>query len=207
MEKNKMLLDKLKNYTIVLASQSPRRKELLAELNIDFTTNENSISEILPRGLTPCETVKYLAKQKAMAFISQYDMQKTIIIAGDTIVCKEDSIMGKPSGKQHAKEMLQQLSGGKHVVISGLCVLHKEHILCRHDSTSVYFKQLTEEEILYYIDTYHPFDKAGAYGIQEWIGFQAIERIEGSFYNVMGLPTHMLWKMLEKITNKCDSLP
>ncbi|MDR0606609.1 MAG: Maf family protein [Bacteroidales bacterium] len=197
-----MLLDKLKDYTIILASQSPRRKELLSELNIDFTTNENTISEILPCGLTPCQTVKYLAKQKAMAVISQYDLQKTIIIGGDTIVCKGNCIMGKPSGKQQAKEMLQQLSGGEHIVISGLCVLHKEHILCNHDTTTVYFKQLTEEEILYYIDTYHPFDKAGAYGIQEWIGYQAIERIEGSFYNVMGLSTHILWKMLEEITDK-----
>jgi septum formation protein len=197
-----MLLDKLKDYTVVLASQSPRRKELVSELNISFTTNENTISEVLPLGLTACQTVKYLAKQKAKAVISQYDLQKTIIIGGDTIVCQGDAIMGKPSGRQQAKEMLQQLSGGKHVVISGLCVLHKEHILCSHDSTTVYFKRLTDEEILYYIDTYHPFDKAGAYGIQEWIGYQAIERIEGSFYNVMGLPTHILWQMLEEITDK-----
>lgn len=197
-----MLLDKLKGYTVVLASQSPRRKELLSGLNIDFTTNGDTIQEILPFDLTPCQTVEHLAKQKVNAIAFQYDLQKTIIIGGDTIVYKGDVMMGKPSNKQDAKKMLQQLSGGKHVVVSGLCVLHKDRMLCNHDSTTVYFKALSDEEIIYYIDVYHPFDKAGAYGIQEWIGYQAIERIEGSFYNVMGLPTHILWQMLEEITDK-----
>jgi septum formation protein len=196
-----MLLDRLKDYAIVLASQSPRRKELLAGLDIDFTIHENATQEILFSGLTPCQTVEYLAKQKAESVAAQYDLQKTIIIGGDTIVCKDNIVMGKPSDKEDAKKMLQQLSGGKHVVISGLCTLYKERRLCRHDSTTVYFKPLTDEEIAYYITTCHPFDKAGAYGIQEWIGFQAIERIEGSFYNVMGLPTHLLWQMLKEITD------
>jgi septum formation protein len=197
-----MLLDRLKDYTVVLASLSPRRKELLAGLDIDFTIDGNTAPEILPDGLTPCQSVEHLAKQKATSIASQYDLQKTIVIGGDTIVCKEDAIMGKPVTKQHAKEMLKQLSGSKHVVISGLCVLHKALCLCEHDTTTVYFNPLSDEEITYYIDTYHPLDKAGAYGIQEWIGYQAIERIEGSFYNVMGLPTHVLWQMLKEIMEK-----
>ncbi|MDR1458926.1 MAG: Maf family protein [Bacteroidales bacterium] len=196
-----MLLDKLKGYTIVLASQSLRRKELLAGLNIDFTVSENTTEEILPSNLTPCQTVEYLAKEKAESVAQHYDLQKTIIIGGDTVVCKGDRIMGKPSNKQQAIEMLQQLSGTKHIVISGLCILYKKRRLCNHDLTTVYFNPMSDEEIMYYIDAYHPFDKAGSYGIQEWIGYQAIERIEGSFYNVMGLPTHVLWKMLKEIIN------
>ncbi|MDR1181454.1 MAG: Maf family nucleotide pyrophosphatase [Bacteroidales bacterium] len=196
-----MLLDKLKSYSIVLASQSPRRKELLSGLGIDFTIHENTTEEVLPQHLTPCQTVEYLAKNKVDSIAPQYDLQKTIIIGGDTVVCRGNNIMGKPSDKRHAIEMLQQLSGEKHIVISGLCVLHKKRYLCNHDQTTVYFNPLTDEEIMYYIDFYHPFDKAGAYGIQEWIGYQAIERIEGSFYNVVGLPTHLLWKMLKEITD------
>ena len=194
-----MLLNRLKNYSIVLASQSPRRKELLERLGITFEINWISTNEILCMDLTPSEMVEDLARQKAEAVENQYDLTKTIIIGGDTIVCLDDIIMGKPSCKSEAVQMLQLLSGKKHLVISGLCVLHNEQSICNHDITEVYVKSLSDEEINYYIDFYHPFDKAGAYGIQEWIGYQAIERINGSFYNVMGLPTHLLWNMLEKI--------
>lgn len=193
-----MLLDKLKNYSIVLASQSPRRKELLSNLGIVFEVNWEETDENPSINFTPCELVEYLACQKAEAVAKQYNLEETIVIGGDTIVCIDNIIMGKPKDKADAIRILQQLSGKKHLVISGLCILHKGLVLCNHDITEVYFKPLSKEEIIYYIDYFQPFDKAGAYGIQEWIGHQAIERINGSFYNVMGLPTHLLWSMLEE---------
>jgi septum formation protein len=194
-----MLLDKLKNYTVVLASQSPRRKELLAGLGVDFEVNFLETNEMLSADSTPCQMVEYLAKQKAESVENQYDLTKTIIIGGDTIVCIDNMILGKPINRANAIEMLQRLSGKKHLVISGLCIIHNEKNICRHDITEVCVKSLTNEEIIYYVDTCHPFDKAGSYGIQEWIGFAAIKQINGSFYNVMGLPTHLLWEMLYQI--------
>jgi septum formation protein len=195
-----MLLDKLKNYTVVLASQSPRRKELLAGLGIDFEVNWVETNETLSADLTPFQLVERLARQKAEAVANQYNLKETIIIGGDTIVCIDDIVLGKPADRADAIQMLQQLSGKKHLVISGLCILHKEKTICNHDITEVYVKPLSNEEITYYVDTYRPFDKAGSYGIQEWIGYQAINRINGSFYNVMGLPTHLLRVMLTQIT-------
>ena len=194
-----MLVDKLKNYTLVLASQSPRRKELLAGLGFVFEVNWVETNEILSADLTPCQMVESLARKKVEAVANQYNLNKTIIIGGDTIVCIDDIILGKPADRSEAIQMLQQLSGKKHLVISGLCVIHKEQNFCNHDITKVYVKPLINEEIAYYVDTYRPFDKAGSYGIQEWIGYQAINQINGSFYNVMGLPTHLLWEMLSQI--------
>jgi len=191
-----MLLDKLKDYTIVLASQSPRRKELLAGLGLTFEVNWIEINETVSANLTPNQLVEQLARQKATAVTPQYDLTKSIIIGGDTIVCIDNTILGKPTDRQHAIEMLQQLSGRQHLVISGLCVIHNERTNCNHDVTEVFVKPLTTKEIIYYVDSYQPLDKAGGYGIQEWIGYQAINRINGSFYNVMGLPTHLLWEML-----------
>ena len=191
-----MLLDKLKNYTIVLASQSPRRKELLDGLGLTFEVNWIETNETLSADLTPCQMVEQLAKQKAEIIANQYDMTKTIVIGGDTIVCIDDTILGKPTDRQNAIEMLQQLSGRKHLVISGLCVIHNGQTICNHDTTEVFVKPLTTEEIVFYVDSFRPFDKAGGYGIQEWFGYQSISRINGSFYNVMGLPTHLLWEML-----------
>ena len=195
-----MLLDKLKNYTVVLASQSPRRKQLLAGLGIDFQVHFLETNEMLSADLTPSQMVEQLARQKAEVIVNQYNTNETILIGGDTIVCIDNHILGKPTDRLNAIQMLQQLSGKKHLVISGLCVIHKGKKLCRHDTTEVYVKPLTNEEITYYVDTYRPFDKAGSYGIQEWIGYTAIKQINGSFYNVMGLPTHLLWEMLTQIT-------
>jgi len=197
-----MLLDKLRNYTVVLASKSPRRHQLLAGLGIDFEVHCAEVDECLSMdNFSPAQLVEYLSRQKAHAVAEKYDLGKTIIIGGDTLVCLDDKIIGKPSNKSEAIHILQQLSSKKHTVVSGLCILHKDLVLCNHDVTEVYFKLLKDDEIMYYIDTYHPFDKAGAYGIQEWIGYHAIERINGSFYNVMGLPTHLLWEMLSLTIN------
>ena len=191
-----MLLEKLKNHTLVLASQSPRRKELLAGLGLTFEVNWVETNEAVSADLTPCVMVENLARQKAEAVANQYDLAETIIIGGDTIVCIDDIVLGKPTDRADAIQMLQQLSGRKHLVISGLCVIYKGKNICNHDITEVYVKPLTNSEIAYYVDTYRPFDKAGSYGIQEWIGYRAINQINGSFYNVMGLPTHLLWEML-----------
>jgi septum formation protein len=194
-----MLLDKLKNYTLVLASQSPRRRELLAGLGLTFEVNWIETNETLSVDLMPCQMVEQLARQKAEIVANQYDLTKSIVIGGDTIVCIDNVILGKPTDRQDAIQMLQHLSGRKHLVISGLCVIHNGQTLCNHDVTEVYVKPLTTEEILFYVDLYRPFDKAGGYGIQEWFGYQSVSRINGSFYNVMGLPTHLLWEMLCKV--------
>ena len=194
---NSMLLDELKKYTIVLASQSPRRKELLEGMGLQFVVEKPITEEVNPSNLSSFQLAEYLAMQKAKAIASLYNLEKAIIIGGDTIVCIDDLVLGKPQNEEDATNMLKQLSGKKHTVISGLCLLHKEKIICRHDVTDVYFNGLSIDEIEYYVSHYKPFDKAGSYGIQEWIGYTAIERIEGSYYNVMGLPTHLLWEMLE----------
>ena len=196
-----MLLDSLKELTIVLASRSPRRKELLEGMRLQFVVEKPVTEENNPSNLAPVQLAEHLAMQKAKAISAQYNPDNAIIIGGDTIVCVGDSVLGKPKDAEDAKNMLKQLSGKKHTVISGLCLLHKDKMNCRHDVTDVYFKNLSNDEIKYYISNYKPFDKAGAYGIQEWIGYTAIDRIEGSYYNVMGLPTHLLWKMLEEIVN------
>jgi septum formation protein len=200
-----MLLDRLKEYSIVLASQSPRRRELLAGLGLRFEIDGSEIPEILPADVSPCLIVEDLARQKTEAIAGRYNLQKTIIIGGDTLVCLDNHIMGKPAGRKEAITMLHELSGRKHTVVSGLCLIHKNRCLCKHDCTLVYFKPLTHEEITYYVDSFQPFDKAGAYGIQEWIGYQAIKYIEGSFYTVVGLPTHLVWTMLEEIMCEVDN--
>ncbi len=194
-----MLVDDLKKYSLVLASQSPRRKELLEGMKLQFIVEKPITEEKKPSNLTPARLAEHLSNQKAEAISSSYNLENAIIIGGDTIVCIDDLVLGKPKNEDDAKIMLKQLSGKKHTVISGLCLLHKEKTICCHDLTDVYFKDLSTDEIEYYVSNYKPFDKAGAYGIQEWIGYTAINRIEGSYYNVMGLPTHLLWKMLEEI--------
>ena len=201
-----MLLDKLKNYSIVLASQSPRRSELLSGLGIVFEVDWKKTNEtLLMSNFTQPQLVEYLAWQKAQAVANKYNLTKTFVIGGDTIVCLNDEIIGKPKDRSEAIDTLRLLSAKQHHVVSGVCILHRGFVMCNHDVAEVYFKQLSDEEIMYYVDTYHPFDKAGSYGIQEWIGYQSIERINGSFYSVMGLPTHLLWNMLEEImSNKKD---
>ena len=194
-----MLLNKLKEYTIVLASQSPRRKELLKGMGLNFVIEKPVTNEKNPSKLSSVQLVEYLALQKAKAVSSLYDLENSIVIGGDTIVCMDDIVMGKPKTKEDAGNMLNQLSGKKHIVISGLCLIHKHKIAYDHDITHVCFNELSSKEIDYYIKKYEPFDKAGAYGIQEWIGYIGINRIEGSYYNVMGLPTHLLWNMLEEV--------
>mgnify|MGYP005752498835 CR=1 FL=1 len=179
---------------LLLASNSPRRKELLASLGLTFAVKVKEVHEEFPEHMQREEVAEYLASHKADAY--QDDLQDEALITADTIVCLGERIMNKPAGYEEAFEMLRALSGTSHEVITGVCILTKEQKTVFHDSTRVYFKELTDAEIDYYITNYKPFDKAGAYGIQEWIGMIGIERIEGSYFNVVGLPVQKLYTRL-----------
>ncbi len=194
-----MMLSELeKRYSIILASKSPRRSQLLSELGLDFKVEiKEEVDEVYPDHLNNNEIAEYLSQIKAKPFASdvQADNSKLIITA-DTIVCIGDQVLGKPADANEAKQMLELLSGKKHQVISGVSILTQEKTVTFSVVTDVFFKSLTEQEINYYIKNYQPFDKAGAYGIQEWIGMTGIEKIDGSYFNVVGLPVQRLYQEL-----------
>jgi septum formation protein len=181
---------------ITLASQSPRRKELLALLDYDFNVEVRPIDEIFPKKTPIAKVAEYLAKQKASAFPDVGENQ--IIITADTVVILDQMILGKPKDEAEAIKMLESLSNKSHVVVSGVCIKSKDKITSFSCSTKVFFKELNASEIEYYIKTYKPLDKAGSYGIQEWIGAVGITKIEGSYFNVVGLPVHELNEQLIK---------
>jgi len=185
-----------KNYRIVLASQSPRRQDLLAQLGLDFTVRTLPVDEVWPPHLKRAEVAEYLAELKSNAFAGQLDATELLICA-DTIVCLEDAILNKPKDAAEATFILQQLSGKTHEVITGVCLKTTQHTRIFHASTKVTFRELEASEIAHYITTYRPFDKAGAYGIQEWIGQVGIEKIDGDHFNVVGLPLSKLWSELQ----------
>lgn len=184
------------NYQIILASGSPRRQELLGLMGIDFVKRLKPVEEVFPPELKPEEAARFLCEKKAMAFEDSEIAWNELIIAADTIVCIDDEILSKPENRTHAIEMLQKLSGKKHQVITGVALRSRKKLKSFTVSTNVSFKKLTAEEIIFYVDNFRPFDKAGAYGIQEWIGFIGITAIEGSYYNVVGLPTARLYDEL-----------
>jgi len=191
------LLKKLEKYEIILGSASPRRKELLNGLGIKFKVINlnNDEDETYPDNLKKEEIPVFLAIKKSNKF-SDLINYNTIIITADTIVYLENKVIGKPSNEKEAFEMLKFLSGKKHEVITGVCIKNINKMISFFDISEVYFKNLSDEEISYYIKKYKPLDKAGAYGIQEWIGYIAIEKIIGSFYNVMGLPIKLVYEKL-----------
>ena len=180
--------------TYILASQSPRRQQLLAEMGISFSVQQADIDETPPADINVYEVPQLLAQKKAEKIAST--QQEAIIIAADTVVIIDHVILNKPKDKEDAKKMLQLLSGTMHEVVTGVCVHKNDAINIFSVITKVYFKPLSETVIDFYIDTYKPFDKAGAYGIQDWIGIVGIEKIEGDYYNVMGLPTAKLYDYL-----------
>lgn len=189
----------LEKYTIVLASNSPRRKELLKGLGLNFTTRtKDNIDESYPEEINPLEVAEYLALKKAKQYQSELGSNELIITA-DTIVINNKKILGKPDNRQEAIEMIQQLSGRTHKVVTGVCVNTKQKSISFSSETNVTFCMLSEQEITFYVDNYKPYDKAGSYGIQEWIGYVAVESIQGSYYNVMGLPIQKLYQELKKI--------
>ena len=195
-----MLREKLKNYNIILASGSPRRQAFFKELNIDFKIQVLPVEENFPENLSKAEITDYLAKLKASAFKNLSDSD--ILITSDTIVWKDEKALNKPENASDAKRMLQALSGQMHEVITSVCFTSKNFQLTVNDTTKVWFRPLSEAEIEYYITNYKPFDKAGSYGIQEWIGYIGIEKIEGCYFNVMGLPTRLVYKTLTEIADR-----
>ena len=195
-----MLLDTLKDYKVYLCSKSPRRQELLAGMGIDFEYLPTNVEEKHPDTDNPVEVAEYLSQLKLSPIQMSDYAPNTIFIACDTIVVLGNQILEKPKDEADAIAMLHELSGNSHTVISGLTVSTPKHSITSHRKSAVRFGQLSDEEIYYYVQQYKPLDKSGAYGVQEWIGYIGIEALEGSFYNVMGLPTKLLWEMLLAIT-------
>lgn len=182
------------NYHLTLASKSPRRQALLESLDLTFDTEVRPIDESFPVGMPSLEVAKYLACKKSKAFDNVLENQ--IIITSDTVVVLDNQILGKPSDKDEAIKMLERLSTKTHQVVTGVCLRSKNKQVSFSEVTTVTFDHLSSETIEYYIDNYKPYDKAGAYGIQEWIGMIGITKIEGDYYNVMGLPLNQLHKQL-----------
>ncbi len=189
--------DTLKSYDIILASQSPRRKELLAQTGIPFRVMVKPTPEEFPKGLPPHEVALLVCRQKAQAFADELKDERVVVITADTIVVVDGKIINKPGDHAHAVQMLRSLSGKAHEVITGVCIRHKKNIRQFYETTTVFFRELREEEIQYYVTHYKPFDKAGAYGIQEWIGHVGIHHIEGSYPNVVGLPVERVFTELK----------
>ena len=186
------------NKRIILGSASPRRKELLAGLCIDFEVDTQNNFEETYSPETPQEQIpEVLSEGKSYGFHRDLSDDE-ILITSDTLVLCEGHVMGKPHSRQEAYQMLRLLSGRSHKVITGVTIRNSNESLTSSDTAIVHFKELTDNEIYYYIDTFKPFDKAGAYGIQEWIGYIGIDRIEGSYFTIMGFPVHLVYKMLQQ---------
>ncbi|TGN27273.1 Maf family nucleotide pyrophosphatase [Empedobacter tilapiae] len=192
-----LLTEKLKDTNIILASQSPRRKELLAGLGLQFSTISLNIDETFDRNEFKKEQItEYLSAKKAKAYT---DIQSNdLIITSDTTVWVDDESLEKASNREEAYEMIKKLSGKRHSVYTSVTIRSLEKEVTFSDETQVTFADLTDDEIYFYIDNYKPFDKAGAYGVQEWIGYIGVDNMNGSYFNVMGLPTHKLYKELVK---------
>ena len=188
--------DDLNKFRIILASGSPRRRQLLEELGLKFKVITRHYPETFPGHLREAEIAEYLAREKAGLF-KKYMRVNEIIITADTIVWCNNRVLGKPSGKDEAVEMIKILSGNTHEVITGVTILSPFKEKTFSDTTKVTFDSLTLEEILFYVENFKPYDKAGAYGIQDWIGLAACSRIEGSYFNVVGLPVQKPYRELQ----------
>ncbi|MDG1729781.1 MAG: Maf-like protein [Algibacter sp.] len=193
-----MLNEKLKNHRIILASGSPRRQEFFKNLGLDFEIQLKPVKEEYPPRLTHFEISNYLAQLKALPFKDEL-LPNAILMTSDTIVWHNNTALGKPRDNEEAFNMLKSLSNQTHEVITSVCFTTTTFEKTLHNITKVTFKDLSDEEINFYIENYNPFDKAGAYGIQEWIGQIGVTKIEGSYFNVMGLPIHLVYKTLNTI--------
>jgi len=191
------MLENLKDKRIILASKSPRRQELLKGLNLTFEIRTKDVEESYPANLKPEDVPVFLAEKKANAFLDELKSDE-IIITSDTIVIHQEKILEKPTSKVQAQQMLRTLANSTHTVVTGVCIqsFEKKEIFSNH--TQVEFNPLTDEEIDFYIENYQPFDKAGSYGAQDWIGFVAIKKLTGSYFNVMGLPVHLVYEKLKQ---------
>ena len=191
-----MILEHLNRYTVVLASKSPRRQELLKGMGVKFVTLTKETREDYPEMLFE-KVPEYLSRQKSLAFTDDELPEGFLLITADTVVIAENEILGKPKDRADAIRMMHILSGKSHHVVTGVTVRSKDKMETFSANSEVTFAPLDEEEMAYYVDQYKPYDKAGAYGIQEWIGYVGISGLQGSFYNVMGLPTRMLYQTLK----------
>ena len=193
------MLDNLKKYQIILASNSPRRKELMSGLGVDYVVKTlPDVDESYPDSLQGGDIPEFIACKKAGAYRSILQPGE-LLIAADTIVWLDGKVLGKPQGREGAVEMLRALSGKKHQVFTGVCLTTTEWQKSFTAASDVLFDELSDEEIAYYVDRYQPMDKAGAYGVQEWIGYIGVHSISGSFYNIMGLPIQKLYKVLKTL--------
>ncbi|MGD1318614.1 Maf family nucleotide pyrophosphatase [Chryseobacterium sp. 2R14A] len=182
---------------ILLASQSPRRKELLSSLGFDFEVVKIDCEEILPGNIKIGEAAAYLSELKANAFRNL--LEGEVLLTADTVVANDNKFLGKPKDENEAKEMLKSLSGKTHQVYTGITIKTLDKTITETDVADVEFGEVSDEEIDFYIKNYKPFDKAGSYGVQEWLGMSKIKKINGSFYTIMGLPTHLVYKILKEI--------
>jgi nucleoside triphosphate pyrophosphatase len=196
-----MLREKLKNYHIILASGSPRRQEFFSDLGIDFEVRLKPVKEDYPSRLRHFEISDYLAQLKSLQFENELKTND-ILITSDTIVWHNNKALGKPGTEQEAFEMLKSMSNQTHEVITSVCFKTIQSEKTVNNTTKVTFKEFSDEEILYYVHHFNPMDKAGAYGIQEWIGQIGVTNIEGSYFNVMGLPVHLVYDTLIEFSNK-----
>ena len=194
-----LLKDKLQNYRLILASASPRRRELLAACDLEFTLAEKfECEERYPADLATDKVAEYLSQLKSNAYPHALG-EKDILLTADTVVILGDKILGKPHSEKEAVEMISSLSGATHKVVTGVTLRTAKQTISFSAESLVSFRTLEAEEVRYYVEKYRPLDKAGAYGIQEWIGYIGIEGIEGSFYNVMGLPVQRLYATLKEL--------
>ncbi len=193
-----MLKNKLQNYHLVLASGSPRRQQFFKDLDLDFEIRLKEIEEVYPQELKAEEITNYLAELKANAFEGELQANE-ILITSDTIVWHNNKALGKPKDEQDAFTILKSLSNATHEVITSVCFKTNSETKLLHEITKVTFNELSEDAIRFYIENFKPFDKAGAYGIQEWIGFVGVSKIEGSYANVMGMPTDKVYEYLNNL--------
>jgi septum formation protein len=192
------MLDNLKKYNVVLASKSPRRQELLKGIGVDFTILTKEVDESFPPRLPVIDVAPFLSLKKAKAFEDAELPDNYMVITADTVVIVENEILGKPKDRDDAVRMINMLSGKVHKVVTGVTVHTKEKTKTFSVISKVTFETLDNQEVDYYIDNFKPYDKAGAYGVQEWIGYIGVSNVEGSYYNVMGLPTQRLYKVLKE---------
>lgn len=191
----------LLNCTLLLGSKSPRRRELLERLGIPCRMVDIDVDETLSEAVAPARVAETLARRKSLAYTTAI-ADNEVLVTADTVVVHEDTVLGKPRSSEEAVAMLQMLSDCTHQVYTGVCLRGSESMVSFTECTDVSFHHLALQEITYYVNTYHPYDKAGSYGIQEWIGMVGIDRIEGCFYNVMGLPVARLYKELKRLVNR-----
>ncbi|RZJ53668.1 MAG: septum formation protein Maf [Flavobacterium sp.] len=193
-----MLKEKLKKYTLILASGSPRRQQFFKDMDLDFEIRLKDIEEIYPPELKAVEITDYLSELKANAFDGELK-ENEILVTSDTIVWHQEKALGKPKNAEEAFEMIKSMSNTTHEVFTSVCFKTNSGSSVINDVTKVTFKDLSDDAILYYIENYKPYDKAGAYGIQEWFGFMAVTKVEGSYTNVMGLPTAKVYEYLSTL--------